>query len=119
MAVDLGDGLWLRVCDLCGGVDTDPRHTFGGPQVNVFRSPPNEIVNKVLENAPAEHRAELLRDLMDTSSLDLHKDCCRDAGCPEGTCTSELDEVGELRGAELREALAERGRRLATENTED
>lgn len=85
----------------------------------MFRPAPDEIVNKVLENAPAEHRPRLLRDLMDTSSLDLHKDCCRDAGCPTGDCNTELDEVGDLRGDELRDALTERGQRLAAETPQE
>jgi hypothetical protein len=102
----------LRVCDLCGGVDDHPRHSFGGPQTNMFRSPPKEIVDRVLDNAPDDARHELLSALFDTSTVDLHKDCCRDAGCPTGDCTAELDEVGELRGYELRDALGERGRRL-------
>ena len=114
---DLGDGRVLRVCDLCGGVDSDPRHTFGGPQIGAFRNAPDEVVEKVLANAPQAHRAALLRELMDTSSLDLHKDCCRDAGCPTGQCPEEFADVGELRGDELRSALSKRGRRLA-QNTE-
>ena len=109
---DIGGDRPLRVCDLCGGVDDHPRHTFGGPQFNAFRSPPDDVIDKVLANAPADQRGRLLRELMDTSSLDLHKDCCRDAGCPTGECATELDEVGELRGLELRDALGERGRRL-------
>lgn len=112
MAVDIGDGRPLRVCDLCGGVDTDPRHSFGGPRTNTFRSPSKEIVDKVLNVAPEEKRHELLASLYDTSSIDLHKDCCRDAGCPTGDCSTELDEVGDLRGEELRDALTERGQRL-------
>jgi hypothetical protein len=109
---NIGDGRSLRVCDLCGGVDDHPRHSFGGPRPNTFRAPPKEIVEKVLDNSPDEVRHELLAALYDTSSLDLHKDCCRDAGCPTEQCVEELDEVGELRGPELRDALTERGRRL-------
>lgn len=103
----------LRVCDLCGGVDDHPRHSFGGPQPDAFRPPTDEIVEKVLAAAPAADRARLLRELMDTSSIDLHKDCCRDAGCPTGTCGEELGDVGELRGADLRDALTERGLQAA------
>lgn len=112
---DNGEGRPLRVCDLCGGVDDHPRHSFGGPVTGVFRPPTDEVVEKVLANAPADQRGRLLRDLMDTSSLDLHKDCCRDAGCPTGTCNEELAEVGDLRGAELADALTERGQRLQAE----
>ena len=114
---DIGDGRVLRVCDLCGGVDDHPRHSFGGPQIGQFRNAPDDIVEKVLANAPSQYRAALLRELMDTSSLDLHKDCCRDAGCPTGECPEEFAEVGDLRGDELRSALSKRGRRLA-QNTE-
>lgn len=112
---DIGDGRPLRVCDLCGGVDDHPRHSFGGPLTNMFRPPPKKLVNKVLDNAPEDVRHELLSALYDTSSLDLHKDCCRDAGCPTGECNAELDEVGDLRGVELRDALTERGLRLQAE----
>jgi hypothetical protein len=105
-----------RVCDLCGGVDDHPRHSFGGPLTGVFPPPSDEVVDKVLDAAPSEHRGRLLRELMDTSSIDLHKDCCRAVGCPTGECDEELNEVGDLRGLELAEALTERGRRL--QNTE-
>lgn len=112
--VDTDESRPPRVCDLCGGVDTDPRHSFGGPLANTFRNAPDDVVDKVLANAEQypEHRSRLLRELMDTGSLDLHKDCCRDAGCPTGTCAEELDEVGDLRGSELRDALTDRGQRL-------
>jgi hypothetical protein len=106
----------LRVCDACGGVDDHPRHSFGGPVAGVFPAPTDELVDKVLGAAPEGERGRLLRELLDTSSLELHKDCCRDRGCPTGTCGQELDAVGDLRGLELRDALTERGRRL--QNTE-
>lgn len=113
MAVELPDGRLLRVCDLCGKVDTAPRHSFGVPAGGgAFRAAPDDIVNKVLDAAPAEHRAQLLRELMDISSLDLHKGCCRDAGCPTGDCNAELAEVGDLLDDDLRDALTERGLRL-------
>jgi hypothetical protein len=106
----------LRVCDLCGGVDDHPRHSFGGPLAGVFPAPSDEMVSTVLAAAPEGDRGRLLRELMDTGSLELHKDCCRDRGCPTGQCDEELAEVGDLRGLELRDALTERGRRL--QNTE-
>src|SRR5689334_13596127 len=102
----------LRVCDLCGGVDDHPRHSFGGPLTGVFPAPSDELVDKVLAAAPEGERGRLLRDLMDTASLEAHKDCCRARGCPTGSCDAELAEVGDLRGLQLRDALTERGRRL-------
>lgn len=109
---DIGDGRPLRVCDLCGGVDDHPRHVIAGAIPDVFPRVADDIVDKVLSSAPEQDRGRLLRDLLDTGSSDRHKDCCRVAGCPTGECAAELDEVGDLRGSELRDALTERGQRL-------
>jgi len=74
----------LRVCDLCGQVDRDPRHTIAGtdPEAAVVAAPTEDVINGVLEAAPAEDRTRLLRDLMDPKSSDRHLDCCAAAGCP-------------------------------------
>lgn len=72
----------MRVCDLCGDVDDHPRHVLAGRDIGTFDPPSDEIVTKVLDNAPPEHRARLLRDLQDTGTQERHLDCCREAGCP-------------------------------------
>lgn len=82
----IGNGRMLRVCDLCGGVDDSPRHVIAGGVPDQFAPPSEDVINAVLEAAPADDRGRLLRDLMDTSSSDRHLDCCREAGCPDGTC---------------------------------
>lgn len=100
---NIGGGRAIRVCDLCGGVDDHPRHVIAGsvPGQSVVDEPSEEIVNRVLDNAPAELRARLLRDLMDTGSSDRHMDCCREAGCPDGSCDQVTAGAEDLRGADL------------------
>lgn len=91
MATNIGNGRILRVCDLCGGVDDHPRHVIAGTGVDVVEAPGDDIVNAVLDNAPAAERARLLRDLQDTTSSDRHLDCCAAAGCPTDTCGPQVD----------------------------
>lgn len=106
MAIDTGDGLVLRVCDLCGAVDDHPRHVIGGPTRDVFDRVPDEIVDKVLAAAPEQDRGRLLRDLLDTGSSDRHLQCCAAAGCPETRpewqCGNRLQGAEGLTGADLR-----------------
>lgn len=87
MAANIGEGRVLRVCDLCGGVDDHPRHVIANGD---FTRPSDEIINKVLDAAPAEERARLVNDLIDTSSSDRHLDCCAAAGCPTDTCGPQV-----------------------------
>lgn len=84
MSANIGQGRVLKVCDSCGGVDDHPRHVVAGaePGAAVVGPPTEYMVEKVLEAAPPEDRARLLRDLMDTSSSEHHIDCGAAAGCP-------------------------------------
>lgn len=101
---DIGDGRPLRVCDLCGGVDDHSRHVIGGAVPGVF-APSLGALARVLAEAPEAQRAELVRALLDTSSSDRHYDCCRDAGCPNGTCPIVTEGAEGLTGAELHDHL--------------
>lgn len=87
MAANIGGGRVLRVCDLCGGIDDHPRHVIANGD---FPRPSDEILNKVLDAAPAEERARLVNDLIDTTSSDRHLDCCAAAGCPTNTCGPQV-----------------------------
>jgi hypothetical protein len=82
---NIGGDRPLRVCDLCGGVDDHPRHVVAGNIRGAF-APSDDALEKVMTAASEEHRNELVRALMDTTSSDRHLDCCRDAGCPDGSC---------------------------------
>lgn len=105
MTENIGDGRPIRVCDLCGGVDDHPRHTIAGAIPGLFPKISDEIVDRVISNAPGGHEGRLVRDLLDTGSSERHKDCCREAGCPEGLCDAETAGAEDLRGADLLEHL--------------
>lgn len=106
MPGNIGSGRLLRVCDLCGAVDDHPRHVLAGGQRDVYPRPTDEILDKVMKTAPAEQMARLVRELMDTSSSDRHLDCCREAGCPDGTCVTQTAGAEDKRGADLLDHLA-------------
>ena len=97
---NIGDGRPLRVCDLCGGVDDHPRHVISGG-TGQYERPSDEILTKVIDAAPSEQRARLVRDLLDTSSQDRHMDCCRVAGCPDGSCLRVTAGAEDKRGKQL------------------
>jgi hypothetical protein len=103
---NIGRGHVLRVCDLCGGVDDHPRHVNAGQTKGYFATPPVEIVHKVLKLAPADQADRLLAALLDPSSSDRHYDCCREAGCPSGSCDLLTQGAEDRRGAALLKHLA-------------
>jgi hypothetical protein len=98
---NIGDGRALRVCDLCGQVDDHPRHVIAGGDSGVFDAPSEEVMNAVIDSAPSEERGRLLKELLDTGSSDRHMDCCREAGCPTGTCDEQTAGAEDKRGADL------------------
>ena len=95
----IGGGRPLRVCDLCGAVDDHPRHVLSGG--DGWPRPDRTIVDKVMAAAPADQRARLVDELLDTGVSDRHMDCCRAAGCPDGTCNTQTAGAEMLRGAGL------------------
>lgn len=103
---DIGGSRLLRVCDICGGVDDHPRHIIAGAVRDTFPRVADHVVDQVLANAPEEHRSRLLRDLLDTGSSDRHLDCCREAGCPDGSCSIVTAGAEQLRGPELLDFLS-------------
>lgn len=107
---NIGKGRVLRVCDLCGGVDDHPRHTLAGGVPGVYPRPTAELLAKVSDAAPAEERGRLLADLIDTGTTDRHMDCCREAGCPDGSCDRQTAGAEDLRGAKLLEHLMSGGK---------
>lgn len=107
----IGGGRALKVCDVCGGCDDHPRHEFAGaiPGVQVAEPPSQAAVDRVNEVAPTEHRARLLRDLFDTTTGQRHLDCCREAGCPTGTCGVRTRGAEDKRGKALLAHLSRSG----------
>lgn len=113
MVETIGGDRPLRVCDLCGGVDDHPRHVVAGAVRDAFPRVADDIVEKVLVNAPDEHRGRLLRELLDTASSDRHLDCCRAAGCPDGSCGLVTADAEGLTGRQLLDHLSENADAIA------
>lgn len=77
----------LRVCDVCGLVDEEPRHQI------VYRPGEAPAVDdavrvKVLEQKGLDPQVRLacLDDLAETSIQLRHPACCHRVGCPTGIC---------------------------------
>ncbi len=90
---NIGDGRLIRVCDVCGAVDDHPRHVIAG---DPGTGPPDpDIAAKVLDaDLPSDVRARVLGDLYDTTVRLRHLDCCREVGCPDGTCNTQTAGAG-------------------------
>lgn len=79
-----------RVCDLCGGVDQDPRHSFAGVIADVHpvdeaqRAKLDENLKTLSDSGKLSfsEAVALGSAFADTSSTDRHIDCCAAAGCP-------------------------------------
>lgn len=103
---NIGKGRLLRACDLCGKVDDHPRHGIAGTATGeVFPAPTATIVRSVITNTPPEDLDRVLAALLDTTSTDRHLDCCRDAGCPDGSCYLYTRGAESKRGAALHSHL--------------
>jgi hypothetical protein len=89
----------LRVCDICGGVDDHPRHSFDGVVEDVH--PVNETARAaLLANLEAGMQSgqialgDALRlgaEFENTTSSDRHIDCCAAAGCPQAGTVDGCD----------------------------
>lgn len=79
-----------RPCDLCGQVDTHPRHSFAGVIDDVWPvlEEAGKVVQESLERLVAAGEITMAQAFdiagahRDTTSTDRHIDCCAAAGCP-------------------------------------
>lgn len=75
----------LRGCEVCGGVDSGPRHVVAVEDERLARStglggvPSAEMVRKLVENGISE---DGLMALLDPTTSVRHMDCCASVGCP-------------------------------------
>lgn len=77
----------LRICDVCGTVDSHPRHVFVTSRLPVNQ----EHLDAVLaDESLSVDASQLVRDITDTTVQQRHMDCCRGAGCPDGACDAVL-----------------------------
>lgn len=97
-----------RVCDICGGVDDHPRHSFAGVIEGAWE-PDAALRSKVTANVEAlydqkainfDEAAAIVNAFDDTTSTDRHIDCCASVGCPQ---------AGTLSGCDIRAAKANGG----------
>lgn len=89
-----------RMCDSCGGVDDHPRHVLATAPGESPTSP--EVAEKALAAATeAGDQQNILAQIMDTSTVVKHMDCCAADGCPDGSCDSILKESKGKKGAQL------------------
>jgi hypothetical protein len=102
---NIGQDRLVRVCDYCGGVDDHPRHVIAGNPGTGLPDP--AVVTKILDldDIASADRAALIADLYDTTLVLRHLDCCRAAGCPDGTCSEQTAGAEDLRGVDLLDHL--------------
>lgn len=89
----------VRVCDSCGGVDDHPRHVVATEPGRGATRP--EVAEAALAAVPAAARADVVRQVNDTSTTMKHMDCCRADGCPDGSCHTLTRGAEDKRGADL------------------
>ena len=93
----------LRGCDACGLVDDHPRHVVGldfAPELHVATPP--DVASRMIENCPdATTRTAILAHIQDNTTVMRHMDCCREAGCPDGSCNVVTTGAEDLRGMDL------------------
>lgn len=97
----------VRPCDSCGGVDDHPRHVFATVQGE--GDTPPEVLDKILENTKKADLPLVLQHLRDSSTVMKHMDCCREDGCPDGTCGVVTKGAEDLKGDALVKHLTSRG----------
>lgn len=92
----------LRMCDSCGGVDDHPRHVFAHADGEGKTS--DEVADKALDSARelgSDQFKEILRQVRDNATIQKHMDCCRNDGCPDGTCDEVTKGAEDKSGADL------------------
>lgn len=98
----------VRMCDVCGGVDDHPRHVVG------YATPPegqagdgrsaDEVASIAITNAQGlggDAVQQIVGQIRDDTTTMRHMDCCREVGCPDGTCNQVTAGAENLRGSDL------------------
>jgi len=87
----------MRVCEVCGGYDDHPRHVVESVNGEVG-VPSAEVIDTMVQN---EASGQAIAEAMDPTTQMRHLDCCRDAGCPDGSCETQLEGAEGKTGKEL------------------
>lgn len=94
----------LRSCDVCGQIDDHPRHIIATMGADHDGYVVNEDAVEAAFNAKDLDPRDVVRivtDLRDLSLIERHMDCCRDAGCPDGSCDAVLKDVKDAHGLDI------------------
>lgn len=96
----------VRLCDACGGVDDHPRHVFAHADGDGITDP--QIATAAIKAASADDLEAIVAQVQDSTTVMRHMDCCRDAGCPDGTCDVVTAGAENKTGVELTKHLISR-----------
>lgn len=94
----------LRPCDECGQVDDGPRHVLDAHPERDDRPRP-EVISKVIGGGHSPEVTAAAINHLNEGGLYLHLDCCRERGCPDGSCVRQTAGAEELRDDDLRDHL--------------
>ena len=98
----IGGGRPRRPCDLCGAVDDHPRHVLATGAGDPLADPhPGIIVMVAATVIEDPDRDAVMGVLLDRTTAVRHLDCCRAAGCPDGSCATQTAGAETARGADL------------------
>lgn len=90
-----------RLCDLCGGYDDHPRHVQAVLPGTAGAAPDGTF----LAALPDGVAATAIGELMDSSTVVRHLDCCAAAGC--SSCADVVAQHDGLTGDALTAAITE------------
>lgn len=83
-----------RVCDLCGKIDTAPRHRIAFAPGDALAPTEAMVAGVLASGEDPKVIAAAVAELYDTSIRSAHMDCCKDNGCFDGTCNAVFEKAG-------------------------
>jgi len=115
-----------RVCDVCGGVDEHPRHSFTGVFEDVW--PVNESAKEAVDSALQALTADgsltfseankIMADFLDTTQTDRHIDCCAEVGCPKAGTVDGCDQRTAVWNGETGDGMVDAAMQVREDNPE-
>lgn len=97
----------MRSCDVCGGIDDHPRHSFDAMNSGRTFEVNQAAVDAAYEKKDLDPRflVSIVNDLRDVTYIQRHMDCCRQVGCPTGDCDRMTEKQKSLQGYALVESI--------------
>lgn len=93
-----------RLCDVCGGLDTDPRHVQSAAPGTPDTVPNGEFIREAIRTGASDGAID---ELMDPSTVVRHMDCCASKGCD--LCTEVGTRSKNVKGKDLVDFLVAGG----------